>query len=108
MRRLGGIAAIALLTACGGGTVQETVEDVSRTAAKAVINTAVERQFPQLNASMVTDCIIDNATLSEVATISLDVATSPKPETIALVSEIANRPGTVACFTEKGTALLVK
>ena len=108
MLRLGGIAAIALLTACGGGTLQETVEDVSRTAAKAVINTAVERQFPQLNASMVTDCIIDNAALSEVATISLDVATSPKPETIALVSEIANRPGTVACFTEKGTALLAK
>lgn len=107
MRRVVAISTLCLLAACGGGSVQQSAEDVARGAAKTVINTAVQSQFPALNASLVTDCIIDNATLDEVVLISRDVVTTtPTAETITLVSDIANRPGTVQCFADKGTDLL--
>lgn len=103
------IGALFMVVGCGGGdAIQQSEQDVARGAAKMVINAAVERQFPQLNASLVTDCIIDNAELDEVLTISRDVVTSPSADTIKLVSDIANRPGTVQCFADKGTELLAK
>jgi hypothetical protein len=49
----------------------------------------------------VTDCIIDNASGSEIVSIAADaVAGQPSPETVSLVIEIAGRPDTVRCFVE--------
>jgi len=109
MLRVGIMIGFVALAGCGGGAVQQSAEDVARGAAKTVVNTAVQSQFPALNASMVTDCIIDNASLDEVLLISKDAVTaSPTAQTIAMVSDIANRPGTIQCFADKGKALLAK
>lgn len=104
MGKWGAIFGLVFVAGCSAAT--GAAEDVARDAAKGVINGAVESQFPGLNASMVTDCIIDNASMNEVFIIARDTVTTPSAETIALVSEIANRPGTVQCFADKGTALL--
>jgi hypothetical protein len=104
MKHVFAIIAVACVAGCSGAT--GAAEDVARDAAKRVVNGAVESQFPQFNASVVTDCIIDNATMPEVFAIARDTLTTPSAETATLVAEIAGRPATLECFAEKGTALL--
>ncbi len=75
--------------------------EVARSTARSVVNDVVETRFPGVPVTPVTDCIIDNASGSEIVSIAADaVAGQPSPETVSLVIEIAGRPDTVRCFVE--------
>lgn len=104
MGKWGAIFGLVFVAGCTAAT--GAAEDVARDAAKGVVNSAVASQFPGLDATMVTDCIIDNASMNEVFMIARDTVTTPSAETLSLVSEIAARPATIQCFTEKSKSLI--
>jgi hypothetical protein len=96
--RAAALIAFAVLAACDTpiGT------QVARESARSVVNDVVSRRFPGVPITPVTDCIIDNASGSEIVSIASDaVAQQPSPETIRLIVGIARRPDTVTCFVEE-------
>jgi predicted ThiF/HesA family dinucleotide-utilizing enzyme len=81
---------------------------VARESARSVVNDVVETRFPGAPVTPLTDCIIDNATGSEVVAIARDsVLGTPRSETVQLVVEIAGRPDTVTCFVEEAGPLVL-
>lgn len=103
MRRLG-LIALVTLAACDTPVGTE----VARASARRVVNDVVEARFPGVPITPVTDCIIDNATGSEIVSIAADaVARQPSPETVRLIVEIARRPDTVKCFVEDAGPLVL-
>lgn len=91
------------LSAC---TLGQSAEEVARAQAKSVVNTVVAQRMPGVNAAPVTDCVIDNATMSEIYTISKGAVVGVTEETVTTVLSIARRPDTVGCITRNSLSLL--
>ena len=92
------VAAVMGLSACLDGAT--SVDDVARAGAKQVVNGIVQARFPGVDATVATDCIIDNATASEIITIGQAALVGTTSQTTSLVLEIAQRRETVACIAE--------
>ena len=104
MRRAGVLIAALALGACDTPIGTE----VARSTARSVVTDVVEQRFPGAPITPVTDCIIDNASGSEILSIASDaVLGQPSPETIGLVIDIAGRPDTVRCFVESAGPLVL-
>lgn len=73
-----------------------SLEQTTRDAAKAVVGPIVADTVPGPAGVVLTDCIIDHASLEELARLAAGGAT---PDNITLVSNILARPETVACAT---------
>jgi hypothetical protein len=96
-------AALVALTACDTPLGTE----VTRNAAKSVVNDVIQDKAPGVNAEPVTDCIIDNATGSEIVDIAGAALTGVSDTTVALVLEIATRPDTITCLIESVGPLML-
>jgi len=82
--------------------------EIARDQAKGVVNGIVKKRAPGVDATPVTDCIIDNATGSEIVSIAADSLTgTPSADTVNLVLEIAQRPDTVECLVTNVGPLVV-
>ncbi len=99
MRALMLAAGVLALTACadGGGDADR----LAREAAKGVVNNVLAARFPGADVSNVTDCVIDNATGTEVIQIAQAAVVGTTAQTTELVLGIAQRPETVQCIAEK-------
>ncbi len=97
------VATLVALTACDTpfGT------EVTRNAAKSVVNDVIEDKAPGVNAAPVTDCIIDNATGSEIVEIAGAAVTGVTDTTVALVLEITTRSDTITCLIENVGPLML-
>lgn len=84
------------LSACLDGAT--SVDDVARSGAKTVVNGIVASRFPGVDASVATDCVIDNASTAEIVEIGQAAIVGTTSATTALVLEIAQRPDTVSCI----------
>lgn len=95
-----GVLVAGLAVALSGclDTVGPAGDDIARVAAKGVVNTVVQSRFPGVNAAPYTDCIIDNASSSEILQIATAAATGADQATSNMVVDIAARPDTVRCF----------
>ncbi|MFT3689869.1 succinate dehydrogenase [Paenirhodobacter sp.] len=91
------------LSAC---TLGQSAEEVARNQAKSVVNTVVAQKMPGVNATPVTDCVIDNASMPEIYTISKGAVVGVSPDTVNAVMTIAQRPATMQCVAQKGMGLL--
>ena len=101
MRAVSSLVAVCGLCACQmSAPLQQSAEEVVRGQAKTVINTVVERKMPGLNAAPVTDCIIDNASMDELFTISKATVTGIDDSTVSTVMDVAKRPDTVTCIAK--------
>jgi predicted ThiF/HesA family dinucleotide-utilizing enzyme len=104
MRFILPLGAAVLLSACmndlgpAGGVI-------ARDAAKGVVNTVVQTRFPGVNAAPFTDCIIDNASGSEIVTIAEAAVLGVTPRTTNLIVDIAGRPDTVRCAVNNSLGL---
>jgi hypothetical protein len=74
--------------------------EVTRTAAKSVVNSIVQDRFPGVPAEPVTDCVIDNASSSEIITLATAAGTGVTDQTIRVVTDVVRRPETLRCLTE--------
>ncbi|WP_147127032.1 succinate dehydrogenase [Shimia ponticola] len=107
MRVAGLIVAACLLSGCLNATgVQKSAEEIARDQAKTVVNDVVESRLPGVNVSAATDCIIDNASLSEVFSIAKASVTGPDEATVSTILDIAKRPDTAKCLVSATLALL--
>lgn len=89
-------AAVVALSGC----MQDlgvTGDVLARDAAKGVVNNVVQARFPGVNAAPFTDCIIDNASGSEILEIAQAAVVGTTPATTNLVVDIAGRPDTIRC-----------
>lgn len=87
-------AATLTLSACA--VVETAAVDTGRDAAKAVVGPIVADTIPGPAGTVLTNCIIDNASGNELFALGVQGAT---PENITLVSNILARPETVTCAT---------
>ncbi|PUB16386.1 succinate dehydrogenase [Yoonia sediminilitoris] len=95
------IAAVGLLAlaACADGAGQ--ADQIARQTAKGVVNNVLSAQYPGVDVSPVTDCVIDNATGAEVLQIAQAAVVGSTTQTTQLVLGIAQRPESVRCIAEK-------
>ena len=99
------VATVAALSACDTAIGTE----VSRNAAKSVVNDVIEDKAPGVNVEPVTDCIIDNASGSEIVDIASAAVTGVTEQTVDLVLEIATRTDTIECLiTNAGPLVLAE
>ena len=77
----------------------------ARDAAKGVVNTAVQARFPGVDARPLTDCIIDNATSSEIIQIAQGALVGANEATTNLIVRIAERPATIRCALNNSLGL---
>ena len=104
MRVLLGCVALVGLTACD--VANQAADTVARDRAKGVVNGVLETRFPGVNAAPVTDCIIDQASASEIISIAGASVTGVTQSTVEQVVEIARRPEAVQCIAQNSLTLL--
>lgn len=92
------LTGLALMPACT--ELGAEGDKVARQAAKGVVNTVISNRFPGMNAAPLTDCIIDNADMTEVFQIAEAAVLGPTPATTNLITDIARRPETVRCAAD--------
>ena len=92
------VVGLTALGACTEGS--DTADQIARSTAKDVVNGIVANRFPGVNAAPLTDCIIDNASITEVYKIAEAAVVGPSPQTTGLIVDIARRPETVRCATD--------
>jgi len=97
------IAAVCVVSACS--IAEDIAQTTVRNETKGIVNAQVAESFPGLNAAPITDCIIDNASTSEILTIGQAAITGVTPATTQLILTIAQRPDTLSCIAENGTGL---
>jgi len=97
------LLAVALVVGCA--PAQEAMDDVARAQAKGVVTPIVERNFPGTNATVVSDCVIDNASAGEILSIAQASVTGVDERTLKTVSDIIQRPDTINCVFRQGVFL---
>ena len=87
------------LAACGEGGL---ADQVAQDQAKRAVNPILAERFPGVPLEPATNCIIEQASASEILQLARAGATSPTADDTALVIEIATRPETLKCLLEEG------
>ena len=81
--------------------------EIARDQAKGVVNDVVESKVPGIDATPVTDCVIDNASGSEIVEIAGAAVTGIQDSTVDLVLDIATRHETINCFRDQVGPLVI-
>jgi hypothetical protein len=98
--RVAAIGALVALASCA-----DVQDELARDAAKRTVRPALAENFPGVPLEPASDCVINNASASELTRLAL-AAGQPavSPQTSALVVEIATRPETIRCLATDGLA----
>ncbi len=100
------ISLAAALALIGCDVAQQAADDVARGRAKRAVDGVVAQNFPGVDASPVTDCIIGAATAQEILQIAGSSATGAQADVTEQVLGIAQRPEAVSCIAGNGIRLL--
>jgi hypothetical protein len=92
------LAGTIALVACTPAQQDELTRDAARTAIRPVL----EKNFPGVPLEPATDCVIDNASRSELLSLAADAVTGPTANTVEIVGRIVTRPATITCLAEEG------
>jgi len=96
-----------VLALVGCAEVQEATDNVARSGARAAIDQVLVTQFPGVDGSRVTpytDCVINNASGSEIGSLAQAALIGVDEQTVSLVLDIAKRPDTSSCLLQAGLA----
>lgn len=77
-------------------------DELARDAAKNAVRPVLQDRLPGVPVEPATDCVIDNATASEILTLAADAVTGPTASTVEIVSNILVRPDTLTCLATEG------
>ncbi len=110
MRIAFALSLTVVLSACvAGGAV---VQDASRSLARSAVNAAAQQYFPGVDVSPFTDCVIDNATTSEIVQLAQAASKGGggAAEAVPVVRTIIARPEATQCLVGnvQGGALLTR
>jgi hypothetical protein len=98
MRVLGFIAVTALLSGCLAS--DEAVQLTARSAAKGVIKSVMADKLPGVNADVVVDCVVDQATTDQLIYIAKAAVTGVDDSTVNTITSIATKPETLSCIAQ--------
>ena len=101
------LSSILLLSACAEG--QQTADALARQSAKSVVAEVVATKFPFVPKAAVTpftDCIIDNATSSEILTLASAAVLGVSDETVEITGQVLNRSETQTCVARASVGAL--
>ncbi len=85
---------------------QEAADQIARDQARGVVNQVVAERFPGIDATPVTDCVIDNASAQEILTVAQASVLGVTDRTTDTVIAVLQRPGTVQCVAERALVSL--
>lgn len=71
-------------------------ENATRALARDAVNREMARRLPGVNVGPWTDCVLDNASVSEIASIAAATSGGGSPE--AAITSIVQRPATTQCI----------
>jgi hypothetical protein len=98
--RFAAIGALLALAACA-----DVQDQLARDAARSAVRPALAENFPGIPLEPASDCVINNASASELTRLALAAGQSTvSPQTSELVVEIATRPETIRCLATDGLA----
>lgn len=89
------LLSILSLTACVG--FQDVADQLAREQARQYVNAEVQNRFPGVDATPITNCVIDNASAQEIITIAGGIALGNTDAASGTVSTILQRPATLQC-----------
>ena len=87
-----------LLAACD----TPLADQIARDQAKKAVNPVLAQRFPGVPLEPATNCVIDNASASEILQLARAGTTTVSQTDAELVVEIATRPETIRCLLEDG------
>ena len=103
-----GAGASVLLVLAGCDSAQPLIDDTARKAAKGVITPIVAKKLPFANTEIVTNCIIDNATGSEILDLAKAAVVGVTDATAQTVVKIASKPDTAKCIANGSLSAALK
>jgi len=98
--RCGVLAIIPLLALGACFDTQGAADELARQQARNVVNAEVARRFPGVDATPVTDCVINNASAQEILTIAGGAVTGNQQAATQTVATVLQRPETLQCATQ--------
>lgn len=94
---------IALLPLIAVGCAEDGLADqLARDQARNAVNPVLARQFPGVPLEPATNCIINEASATEILRLAKAGTVGLQPEDTELVIEIATRPDTLKCLLNDG------
>lgn len=94
-RLLLALVGVLSLSACVG--FQDVADQLARQQARTFVNAEVESRFPGVDATPITNCVIDNASAQEIVTIAGGIALGNTEAASSTVGDILQRPATLQC-----------
>jgi hypothetical protein len=98
------VLALALplaLMACGDDGLGD---QIARDQAKKAVNPVLAERFPGVPLEPASNCVIDNASGTEILKLAKAGVTGLGPDDTALIVEIATRPDSIQCLLKDGLA----
>jgi hypothetical protein len=95
---------ILFLAACSA----ESQDEIARSAARSTTSKIVVEQFPGVPVQPALDCIINNATATQIYALAADSVTGPTESTVQIVREIVSKPETLTCLAAEGLPALIR
>ncbi len=80
---------------------EPSATEVARGAVKAVLRPTISTQFPGVPTDIITDCVIENASASEIVQIANSALLGSPTDTSYATLPIAKRPATLQCVAAK-------
>ncbi len=77
-------------------------DQIARDQAKKAVNPVLAQRFPGVPLEPATNCVIDNASASEIIQLAKAGTTTVSQTDVNLIIEIATRPDTITCLLEDG------
>ena len=102
-------SAFALVAALGLSACADTGlgDRLARDAARSVVKPIVAQYLPGPGGEVITDCVIDNASGSEILQLARAAAMGPDDSTVQVVLDISRRPETINCISRDGLSAVL-
>lgn len=77
-------------------------DDIARKQAKKAVNPVLAERFPGVPLEPATNCVIDNASASELFQLARAGTTTVSQTDVELIVQIATRPESIQCLLKDG------
>ncbi len=101
MRAVAALIGLALLAGCGEDGL---ADQIARDQARNAVNPVLAKRFPGVPLEPASNCVINNASASEIIQLAKAGATTVAQTDVELIVQIATRPETIECLLEDGIA----
>ncbi|ANT59696.1 hypothetical protein AYJ57_04515 [Salipiger sp. CCB-MM3] len=95
---------VVVLAACSA----QTQDQIARQAAKSTVARVVADRYPGVPVEPALDCVIDNASSTQIYALAADSVTGPTASTVEVVTDIVSKPETLTCLAAEGLPALVR